>query len=180
MVEVERIHPLKDQQFASNGVLMKPKSAQIRISLRADEPQYDAINKVLSINLPNRPKTSNTHGHRIAMWLGPDEWLILDDTGSNLNELPANLASTLCSAVDVSHRNTAIEISGVRAATAISSGCPQNLNIDNFPIGACSRTVLGKVEIILLRSSADTFHIECWRSFSDYVWKYLVDAAKTL
>ncbi|MGI9402730.1 MAG: sarcosine oxidase subunit gamma family protein, partial [Rhizobiaceae bacterium] len=56
---------------------------------------------------------------------------------------------------------------------------PQNLSIEAFPTGACSRTILGKSEIIIHRETPDRFRIECWRSFSDYVWNFMVDAGKS-
>ena len=51
-------------------------------------------------------------------------------------------------------------------------------SIAAFPIGTCSRTLLGKVEIVLWRSAENEFHVECWRSFSDYAFAYLTDAAR--
>ena len=60
----------------------------------------------------------------------------------------------------------------------VNAGCPQDLSLDAFPVGACSRTILGKVEIVLLRTAEDAFRVECWRSFSDYVWAFLTEAAK--
>ena len=83
-------------------------------------------------------------------------------------------------AVDVSHRNTAILVSGSRAADALNSGCPQDLSLAAFPVGAASRTLIGKAEMILYRTGENEFRVECWRSFSDYVWKYLVDAVKSV
>jgi sarcosine oxidase subunit gamma len=59
-----------------------------------------------------------------------------------------------------------------------ASGCPQDLSLAIFPVGACSRTILGKSEIVLLRTAEDAFRVECWRSFSDYVFAFLADAAK--
>jgi sarcosine oxidase, subunit gamma len=84
----------------------------------------------------------------------------------------------LHSAVDVSHRNTAITVSGAAAEATLCAGCPQNLSLKAFPVGACSRTILGKVEIVVLRIDAQTFRVECWRSFSDYVMTYLSEAAR--
>ncbi|RWC09619.1 MAG: sarcosine oxidase subunit gamma, partial [Mesorhizobium sp.] len=49
---------------------------------------------------------------------------------------------------------------------------------DAFPAGAASRTILGKVEIVLLRTASDAFRVECWRSFSDYVFTFLSEAAR--
>lgn len=178
--DLQRIHPLDNQLFATSNVLIKPGEALTRISLRAAPDQISEINQILSLDLPDSPKTSISNGERTAMWLGPDEWLIVDSLNSDLHELPDNLAGILCSAVDISHRNTAIILSGKGATDVLNSGCPQNLSIEAFPVGACSRTILGKSEIILLRTANHSFQVECWRSFADYVWKYLVDGAKTL
>jgi len=84
----------------------------------------------------------------------------------------------LHSAVDVSHRNTAIVVAGPGAADVINAGCPQDLSLAAFPVGACSRTVLGKVEIVLLRTEPDAFRVEVWRSFSDYAFALLAEAAR--
>ncbi len=178
--DLPRLHPLENQLFAANNVLLKPVAAHTRLILRAGADQIELVSGILGIMLPTLPKTSTTNGPRTVMWLGPDEWLVLEKLKSSLNKLPKKLADTQCSVVDVSHRNTAILLSGKDATDVLNTGCPQNLSLEAFPVGACSRTVLGKSEIILLRTSTNTFHVECWRSFSDYVWKYLVDGIKTL
>ncbi|MCF6320208.1 MAG: sarcosine oxidase subunit gamma [Rhizobiaceae bacterium] len=180
MAETQAIHPLAEQLFAGSGVLLKPLAPRTRIALRANSDEIKKIAKILALQLPTKPKSSATKGSRTALWLGPDEWLIIDKPKSELKNLPADLSGILCSAVDISHRNTAITITGNAATNVISAGCPQNLSLEVFPVGACSRTILGKSEIILFRTGQTEFHIECWRSFSDYVWKYLVDAAKSL
>jgi sarcosine oxidase subunit gamma len=38
--------------------------------------------------------------------------------------------------------------------------------------------VLGKVEIVLYRKSGAEFRVECWRSFADYVFNFLSEAAR--
>ncbi|TIU83370.1 sarcosine oxidase subunit gamma, partial [Mesorhizobium sp.] len=132
--------------------------------------------KALGVTLPSKPKTSAAKGGRTALWLGPDEWLVIDDAG---NDPLADCAkvSALHSAVGISHRNVAISVAGPAAAVTVSSGCPQDLSLEAFPVGAASRTILGKSEIVLLRTAEDTFRVECWRSFSDYVFTLLSEAA---
>ena len=71
-----------------------------------------------------------------------------------------------------------ISVTGPGAADTINAGCPQDLSLAAFPVGACSRTILGKVEIVLLRTGEDAFRVECWRSFSDYVLTFLTEAAR--
>ena len=77
-----------------------------------------------------------------------------------------------------SHRNTAVIVSGPGAEATISGGCPQDLSLEGFPVGACSRTLFGKVEVVLLRLDEETFRVEVWRSFSDYAFGLLSEAAE--
>jgi sarcosine oxidase subunit gamma len=149
----------------------------VRLSLRARPDAVGALSAALGVALPTRPKTSSRNGDRHALWLGPDEWLVLElGTLDPLAALAS--ASVLHSAVDVSHRNTAVIVSGPMAAAVINAGCPLDLAGSAFPVGACTRTILGKAEIVLYRTGAETFRVECWRSFSDYVMTYLSDAAR--
>jgi sarcosine oxidase subunit gamma len=82
--------------------------------------------------------------------------------------------------VDVSHRQIAFEVGGPQASTALSAGCPLDLHIREFPVGMCTRTLLGKASIVLWRTGAETFHVEVWRSFADYASRFLAAAAREL
>jgi len=127
--------------------------------------------------VPSSPKTSGRKGGRAALWLGPDEWLVIDESGADLMGALTK-ADVLHSATDVSHRNVAIIVSGPGAETTISTGCPQDLSLEAFPIGTCSRTLFGKAEIVLFRTEDDTFRVECWRSFADFVFGLLAEGAE--
>lgn len=180
MVEIAaRIHPLEGRVFGASEVDIRPAPPTARISLRAPAASRAALSEGLGLALPDRPKTSGSKGTRHALWLGPDEWLVFDDSKSDLVGA-CGRASALHSAVDISHRNTAIFVSGKRAEDVLSAGCPQDLSLAAFPIGACSRTVLGKAEVVLYRTAGDTFRIEVWRSFSDYAFTLLREAARDL
>ncbi len=147
-----------------------------RLALRAPEKSLAALSKALGVKLPASPKTSAVKGSRSALWLGPDEWLVIDD-GDRDPQADCAKVKVLHSAVGVSHRNVGISVAGAGAAATINAGCPQDLSLIAFPVGACSRTILGKVEIVLLRTAEDAFRVECWRSFSDYVLTFLEEAA---
>lgn len=148
-----------------------------RISLRAPEASLAALSKALGLTLPKKPKTSAAKDGRFALWLGPDEWLVIDDAGGDPLADCAKVKQ-LHSAVGVSHRNVAIAVAGPGAEATLNAGCPQDLSLAAFPVGACSRTILGKVEIVLYRTAEETFRVECWRSFSDYVFTFLSEAAR--
>ena len=150
-----------------------------RLALRVPELSLGSLSRALGLTLPTAPKTSAAADglRRRALWLGPDEWLVIDEDGADLMSACA-AAKSLHSAVDVSHRNVAILVDGAGAAACINAGCPQDLSLEAFPVGACSRTVLGKIEVVLLRTTETAFRVEVWRSFSDYAWDFLEDAAR--
>ena len=179
MAEAARAHPLEGRLHGGGGILLEPAGPAERISLRAGEEARAAIGKAIGATLPKAIGKATTKSGTILMCIGPDEWLIVDEKSRGLAARLEALDGVLASAVDVSHRNTAINISGTGVQKALASGCPRDLRDAAFPVGACARTVLGKAEIVLVRSAPDAYRVECWRSFSDYVWKYLVDAAKS-
>jgi len=120
---------------------------------------------------------------RAVLWLGPDERLLLgpeEASGSIEKLLERELAGTPHALVDVSHRQTALEVSGPYAAAGLSVGCPLDLHPSAFPVGMCTRTVLNKAEIVLWRTGSERFHLEVWRSYADYVARLLAQAASEL
>ncbi|TPN80615.1 sarcosine oxidase subunit gamma family protein [Mesorhizobium sp. CU2] len=173
---VERRPALAGRTLSAPGVKVEMLPPAERISLRAPGASLAVLSKALGVTLPAKPKSSATRDGRTALWLGPDEWLVIDEAG---NDPLADCAkvTALHSAVGISHRNVGISVSGPAAAATVNSGCPQDLSLDAFPVGAASRTILGKSEIVLLRTAQDTFRVECWRSFSDYVFTLLSEAA---
>ena len=84
-----------------------------RLTLRARPDAVAPLSKALGVKLPEKPKTSarSRNGMRTALWLGPDEWLVIDDSGADLMAACAKVKQ-LHATVDVSHRNVALVVSG--------------------------------------------------------------------
>ena len=173
----ERRAALADRKVSAKDVTVTILPPAERISLRAPAASVAALSKALGVKLPQVPKSSASRAGRTALWLGPDEWLVIDEAGKDPLVDCAGVKA-LHSAVGISHRNVGIAVSGPAAAATVNSGCPQDLSLAAFPTCACSRTVLGKAEIVLWRTKEDEFRVECWRSFSDYVFAFLSDAAR--
>jgi sarcosine oxidase, subunit gamma len=123
---------------------------------------------------------------RATLWLGPDEYLLWDGaSGTDPAAAAAALATAIEQAlgelphalVDISQRQIALRLSGPHAADILSGGCPLDLDIEQFPVGACTRTVFAKADIVLWRTAPDTFHLEVGRSFSAYVSELLQEVA---
>ena len=174
---ITRMPALSSREFGAEGVKLAVLGPAHRLALRAPAGSLAALSKALGVALPTKPKSSALKGSRTALWLGPDEWLVIDDGAKDPLDDCAGV-NALHSAVGVSHRNVAVSVTGPGAAATINAGCPQDLSLEAFPVGACSRTILGKIEIVLYRGAEDTFRVECWRSFSDYAFAFLTEAAK--
>ncbi|MEA3533560.1 sarcosine oxidase subunit gamma [Rhizobium sp. CC-YZS058] len=176
-VSARRQAPLAGLHGGSGVARLTPAAPATRLSLRARPDMVAALGAALGLALPIEPKSSASAGGRHALWLGPDEWLVIDETEADLMGA-LDAVTGLYSATDISHRNTAILIEGPGAANALNAGCPQDLSLTVFPVGACSRTVFGKSEVVLYRTSDAAFRVECWRSFSPYVFGLLAEGAE--
>lgn len=160
----------------SSAARLTPAPHAARASLRALADAVPAVSAALGVTLPTRPKTSVSANGITAMWLGPDEWLLIGPDGTDFVGLAAK-SGVLHSAVDISHRNIGILVEGPGARNAIASACPHDLTDASFPVGACTRTVFGKMEIVLYREAAETWRVEAWRSFADYCFGMLAEGA---
>lgn len=118
---------------------------------------------------------------RSALWLGPDERLLIGPDGAG-EELAGLLQRALAelphSLVEISHAQTAFEVTGAGAAAALNTGCPLDLDPASFPVDMCTRTVFAKAQIVLWRTGPETFRVETGRSFAPYVTKILALAAR--
>jgi sarcosine oxidase subunit gamma len=165
----------------SSAIRLLPAAA--RFSLRGAPAVMAAAGAALGLNISDSACRSASNSQWAALWLGPDEQLVLApvaDGEAVASQLRAALSALPHSLVDVSHRQIAVEIRGPTAQTLLSAGCPLDLHISSFPLGRCTRTILGKADIVLWRTGADSFHVEVWRSFADYVTRFLAEASREL
>ncbi len=154
--------------FAAPGrVAVRPAPLLHRLALRGNPAM---LSVAFGIALPTTPCRSATTDGQAALWLGPDEWLLLSLNRVDPVEVPGGAA------VDVSHRQIGLLLDGAAAADTLAAGCPLDLHPAAFPPGMCTRTVFGKAEIVLWRTEAG-FHLEVWRSFAAYVCALMAEAS---
>jgi sarcosine oxidase subunit alpha len=168
----------------------------LRLSIRAGASAATAIGLALGVLLPTVPCRSVIGRTRAALWMGPDEWLIVaPETETDLaakavkaafggnakggNIQPGNTQGTksgalhAASVVDVSHRSRTLEITGPQAAWCLNGFCALDVDLSAFPVGMCTRTRLGAAEVLLWRIAPEVFHVDVARSFVPYVWACL-------
>jgi sarcosine oxidase subunit gamma len=98
--------------------------------------------------------------------------------------LRAALAEQRCAVTDVSESRTCIHVRGPRARDLLAKGCPLDLHPRVFGPGRCAGTLMAKAGVTLHQVAGDdapdgpAYDLYTTRSFADYLWRWLEDAAR--
>jgi sarcosine oxidase subunit gamma len=167
-----------DERFAIREL---PFLAQINLRGGAADRDFNArVTEVLGFDLPNANTWSGSAA-RGALWLGPDEWLIVAQ-----GEEPAILDEALRqmlrglhhSVVDLSANRTVIEMKGREARLVLAKGMPLELHARGFAPSAVAQSLLARTQAILQAlDDRPTFRLFVRPSFAAYVAEWLLDAA---
>lgn len=154
------------------------------VNLRGSPDDGDfltGIQRALGVSLPLTPNRWHEDSGQIALWLGPDEWLIIAADGEAA-PIETKLRNALAdddrlSIVDVSASYTGLVIAGPAARDVLAKGCPLDLHPSAFGSSHCAQTVLGGTRV-LLRVTENVSAIEIWvrNSFARYLVDWLADA----
>ncbi len=184
--------PRRSPLGAIDSAKPPPREAQLserpfltHLNLRLDPADAEALvaaQQVLGLQLPLIPNTKAAGQELSAIWLGPDEWLLLaehDQSEALVNDLQATLTDHVASIVDISAGQTVIRLSDPSALDVLARGCALDLHPSVFPPGACAQTMLARAQALLIAVDATpTFDIVVRRSFAPYVAAWLQDSAR--
>lgn len=176
----QRLKAAGEEDHMGGEVAISLLNPATRLLVRGGEAAIPLIGRAFGVALPRDACRAATHPPRAALWLGPDEWLLIAPDGeadSLASALAAALTGAPASIVDISDRQVAFSVTGPRVAETINAFNPLDLHIGAFPVGMVTRTVFAKAEIVLWRTATDAFRIEVWRSFAPYVEGLLREAA---
>jgi sarcosine oxidase subunit gamma len=154
-----------------------------QINLRADPKDAGIMQRLastLGFALPVVPNTTTSQNDRRALWLAPDEWLVVGPDGQQeaLEQALRNgLNGAFGSIVDVSANRTLLEIRGPRAEEVLAHGVAMDLDERSFGPGRCAQTLLAKAQVIVERRDESAFCVYPRSSFASYVADWLLDAA---
>jgi sarcosine oxidase, subunit gamma len=167
--------------MAERGESLRLLPPATRFILQCGKEARDAAGRGFGLAMPEAACRAESAAGRAALWLGPDERLLLAPECVE-ESLAAALASALGSLphslVDVSHRQVGLAIAGPAARDVLACGCPLDLDDAAFPVGMCTRTVLGRADVVLWRSSPEEYHLETGRSFASYALEWLREAER--
>jgi sarcosine oxidase, subunit gamma len=162
------------------AVRERPFLAQILLRMNATADGIAAVERELNVALPTTPNrlVPGTVAGRLVIWLGPDEWLLVD--GGELSAVERQLAATTApfggTVVDVSAHRTLLELQGPRVRELLASGTSVDLHPRAFPVGGAVQTLLARVDVIIGRGGPDIWHVAVRASFARYLADWLKDA----
>ena len=169
--------------LSQSGVSILKAAPIARLSFRAREAALANTGTAFGVPLPTQPLSSEVGAKRAALWMGPDEWTLIAPE-EDLETLFATIENALGdqphALVDISERSEAIIVSGEKAVWLLNTGIFIDFSIEEFPVGTVSRTIFHKSPVMVWRTGADTFVVEAWVSFMDYVSGLLVQSAQEL
>jgi len=190
IAEAIRRSPLADyaERFAAlheatNGAISireLPFLTQINLRAEPDQRMPQRLADVLGLALPLTPNTVASSANHRALWLGPDDWLIVgaaDEARVIEHSMRDAVTGATASIVDVSANRTVMLIQGERAQELLAHGIAIDLHPRAFGPGRCAQTLLAKVQVIMERRSDDNaFHVYVRGSFTSSLADWLLDA----
>ena len=149
-----------------------------------DQSFVAGISQLLGVALPAEPGTYHCNQQQAIYWLGPDEWMLVSQTGAV--ELEAVLRKTLSghiSIVDVSGGQTLINLRGADSALRTLLKKSSVYDFDSWPqakkeAGRCAQTTFAKATAVVSNKSDGSFDLIVRRSFADYIAHWLLDAGQ--
>ncbi|WP_234542441.1 sarcosine oxidase subunit gamma [Streptomyces shenzhenensis] len=159
-----------------------PFLAQVNVRLDAKSPAADAVGPALGLQLPPDPNTVVHAGEVTAVWLGPDEWLVVGRPGTEReleDRIRAAAGDEPVAVTDVSAQRTTLLVGGPRARDLLAHGCALDLHPRAFGPGRCAQTTLARTQVVLVARDETRagFWVLVRSSFAGYLADWLLDAA---
>ena len=150
------------------------------VSLRVNpvSPAAARVAAVLGDPLPTACGEVTGTDSQHALWLGPDEWLVVlaTDAVAMADQLTAAVGEEPGLVLDVSANRTVLELAGPRARAVLEKGCPVDLHPRSFGPGHAVNTTLARVPVLLWQTDDETYRLLPRSSFADYVARWLLAA----
>jgi sarcosine oxidase subunit gamma len=177
-------------EINQGSISVKEISPVIKINLRGKKREFlTNVGKNLNMILPTEANTSTTSDKLTAIWLGPDEWMIVsnelvnkDNNKQELKEMLFNNISktNLGAVIDVTDQFVKLELKGKNIYEIFSAGCPFNFNEFKEKKGSTTQTVLNHIDVILHHKDENIVNLFVRRSFAEHLWSWIEDCASRL
>ena len=148
-----------------------------------------AIGKSLNMILPTEANTSTSGEALTALWLSPDEWMLVSNKTvneeTNTYEIEDNLINNISKVnlgaiTDVSDQFVMINLKGSKVFDLFSTGSPFNFNEFKNKKGSVIQTILSHIDVTIYLKEINEANLFVRRSFSQHLWSWMNDSASRL
>ena len=157
-----------------------------KINLRINPNDNESIikcGKIINTILPIKPNTYIKNENIKVIWLGPNEWLIININNS-FEHLRNEIGDIEASVTDVSENRTIIRISGKQINKLLSKFLVLDLEKNLPDESSCAQTLFVKVPVLLVRNNNEKqipeIDIFTNRSHAKYIYNLIVDGSQYL
>ena len=179
-----------NEEINYNGIVVKEISPIMKLNLRGKKREFFTnIGKKLNMLLPTEANTSTISDKLTAIWLSPDEWMIItndklkkDTNEYQLNEILFNDISkaNLGAVIDVTDQFVQLEIKGKNIYEIFSAGSPFNFNEFKDKKGSSVQTILNHIDVVIHNKGDHIVNLFVRRSFAEHLWSWIDDSASRL
>ena len=177
-------------EINQENISVKEISPVMKINLRGKKREFlTNVGKNLNMILPTEANTSTTSDKLTAIWLSPDEWMIVsnelvskDNNKYELQKMLFNSISktTIGAVVDVTDQFVQLELKGENIYEIFSAGSPFNFNEFKEKKGSSTQTILNHVDVILHHKDKNIVNLFVRRSFAEHLYSWIEDTASRL
>jgi sarcosine oxidase subunit gamma len=139
------------------------------------------VQRIAGVALPDAANTTSQGRGVVALWLGPQSWLLIAADAAALGSFAG--ARDALNAVggalfDVSASRVAFVVDGPRAMDVLAAGCPLDFDPRLFGAGRCRQSLYGRVPALFYRhAEPPACTVLVARSFAHDTWHSLCATA---
>ena len=108
--------------------------------------------------------------------LSPGRYLVVTQESAVAAKFEAAMLSSQGAAADLTHGRVILRLQGDCAADVLAKGCAIDFENSAFPAGRIAQTLLGHMDVTILRRDAHTFEIMALRGFVESLAQWLLYA----
>lgn len=154
------------------------------ITVRCSAAVLDLVDLPLGLAFPRDSNRFTTVGTTQILWVGPDDWMIVD-ARAEAPDLLAALENAFvghdAAVIDVSGNRVRFQVSGADARALMNRACALDLDPPHFGAGHCAGTLVARAQAFVLQvDDAPSYELLVRRSFATYLADWLVTAAQGL
>ena len=150
-----------------------------KLNMRADKSAGKIIKSITGCTFPPAANKFTTAGERHAVWLGPDEFMIICEAGKDeelASAVHASFGSQHAAVTNITDALAAFHLKGAAVRQVLAKGCALDLHHNSFTSGDAAQTLLSSAAVTIMALADDEFIVICRTSFASYLHDWLLDA----